>query len=416
MDLADLQCKLKVAFIVQRCGRQVIGGAEALCLQVAQRMSKYWQTEVLTTCALDYMTWANYYPEGSETVGSTSIRRFVVDHPRDVESFNALSADLVRQQRYSSIAEQEKWMAAQGPVSTALLKYLENHRADYDAFVFCGYLYATTYFGLPIVRDRAVLAPLAHDEWAIQFPMWDTFFQMPSRYVFQTEEEREFLRRRFPNVTFTGPVAGVGIEPPKHVSPERFRAKYNLRKQLLLYVGRIDVSKGCRELLEFFIRWQSEARAQYDLVLIGTEVMPIPFHESVIYLSSVSDEEKWDAMAAADWLVLPSRYESLSLALLETWATGRPAIVNGASEVLRGHCRRSQGGLCYEDWNHCRAILENVSPDEKSRLGQNGKEYVLEHYAWSAVQQAYMSLLYDNVGSDTGPAEVVSERVVGVSS
>jgi hypothetical protein len=52
----------KVVFIVQRCGAEMNGGAKGLYLKIAQRMSTYWQTEVLTTCALDRMTWDNHYP------------------------------------------------------------------------------------------------------------------------------------------------------------------------------------------------------------------------------------------------------------------------------------------------------------------------------------------------------------------
>ncbi|CAN5744993.1 hypothetical protein BH20VER1_BH20VER1_21090 [soil metagenome] len=50
-------------------------------------------------------------------------------------------------------------------------------------------------------------------------------------------------------------------------------------------------------------------------------------------------------MAACDWLLMPSYFESLSIVLLETWAVGRPAIVNAKAEVLKGHCARSNGGL-----------------------------------------------------------------------
>src|SRR5437764_15378920 len=89
----------RIAFVVQRCGVEVNGGAEAHCLQVAQRMAGYWQTEVLTTCALDYMTWENRYPEGLEEAGGTVIRRFPVDAPRDVAAFNRLSEELHARQK-----------------------------------------------------------------------------------------------------------------------------------------------------------------------------------------------------------------------------------------------------------------------------------------------------------------------------
>ena len=78
--------KLRVAFVVQRCGREVNGGAEALCLIIAQRMAAYWQAEVLTTCALDYVDWANHYPPGEENIDGILVRRFAVAAPRDTEA------------------------------------------------------------------------------------------------------------------------------------------------------------------------------------------------------------------------------------------------------------------------------------------------------------------------------------------
>ena len=78
----------KVAFIVQRCGREVNGVAESLCLMVAQRMAAHWRTEVLTTCALDYVNWTNHYPQGKEIIDGALVRRFPVEESRDVQKFN----------------------------------------------------------------------------------------------------------------------------------------------------------------------------------------------------------------------------------------------------------------------------------------------------------------------------------------
>src|SRR6476659_6032435 len=205
---------MRVAFVVQRCGLEVNGGAELHCLQVAQRMAAHWETEILTTCALDYMTWENFYPEGAQQVGTTLVRRFRVDEPRNVEAFNALSSELATSQKEATLSDQERWMRAQGPLSTALLDYLRDHKDAYDAFIFFGYLYATTYFGLPIVEEKALLAPLAHDEWTIYFSMWDAFFRRPRRFIFNTAAEKDFLCHRFSPQTLRGPVVGVGIEAP----------------------------------------------------------------------------------------------------------------------------------------------------------------------------------------------------------
>ena len=384
---------MRVGFVVQRCGREVNGGAESLCLQVAQRMSARWRTEVITTCAVDYMTWDNWYPAGVEQIGGTTVRRFPVDRPREVQQFDRLSTGVCAKGSSATLAEQETWMRAQGPISTALFDYLKFEQNNYDAFIFFGYLYATTYFGLPLVRDKSFLVPLAHDEWPIHFPMWTDFMGLPRQIVFSTPEEKAFFRRRFPASGETGPVIGIGIEAPPSTDAGGFRAKYQLGDPFLLYVGRIDQSKGCSELVSWFIRLRDYVSEAMKLVLIGGEVMPIPYHLDVIHLGVVSEQEKWNAMAACQWLVNPSSYESLSIALLENWAVGRPALVNGKSEVMVGHCRRSNGGLWYNSFEELAAAIKLADGSTKTTLGRQGQRYVLENYSWDRIQASYLELL-----------------------
>jgi len=382
---------MRVGFVVQRCGREVNGGAELHCLQVAQRMAKHWETEVLTTCAIDYMTWENFYPPGVEEIQETRVRRFAVDQPRDVESFNFLSGNL-QGKEFATLPQQEDWMCAQGPISSGLMNYLTNEKNAYDAFIFFGYLYASTYFGLPLVQEKAYLAPLAHEEWPIHLTMWDKFFTLPKQLIFNTSFERDFLRQRFPGQDLRGPVVGVGIEAPSALNPKAFRARYQLNDSFLLYVGRIDASKGCAWLLENFIEARKRDHFKRKLVLIGTEVMPLPFHDDVIHLGFVEEQQKWDAMAACEWLVMPSPHESLSLVLLETWAAGRPVIVTAKADVLTGHCGRAHGGLWYRDWQELETIVTTVGAEEKAVLGQQGQKYVATEYSWQRVEQDYLEL------------------------
>ena len=114
------------------------------------------------TCALDYVTWANHFPPGDEISGQVRIRRFPVAVQRETTSFDALSTRLLARQRYCTLAEQHEWMRAQGPVSPDLTAYIRERRDEYDAFIFFGYLYATTCDNLPLVADKAWLVPCTH--------------------------------------------------------------------------------------------------------------------------------------------------------------------------------------------------------------------------------------------------------------
>ena len=203
--------------------------------------------------------------QGTEQIGSTFVRRFPVDQPRNVADFDRLSGELHSKQQEATLPEQENWMRAQGPMSAGLFDYLRAQKESYDAFVFFGYLYATTYFGLPLVREKAWLEPLAHDEWTIYFEMWDDFFALPEGFIFNTRAERSLLQRRFPGNSLSGPIAGVGIETPPQIDTESFKSRYKLSVPFLLYVGRIDESKGCRVMLDYFIRWKRDVALLINL-------------------------------------------------------------------------------------------------------------------------------------------------------
>jgi glycosyltransferase involved in cell wall biosynthesis len=392
----------KVAFVVQRCGLEVNGGAEALCLKIAERMSKHWDIEILTTCALDYMTWKNHYSPGITEISGVKVQRFWVSQQRNVKAFNHLSETINPRLKEASIKEQEAWMLAQGPWSPDLIAYVKQHEHEYDAFIFFTYLYATTYFLLPLVAEKAYLVPLAHDEWSIYLSMWDTFFEKPRAFVFNTVEERDFLRVRFPKVNLDGPVAGVAVEPPLAYNAEHFHQQYNIYDPFLLYIGRVDPSKGCEELFDYFIKLRfaksntaslPQEPSSRKLVLLGKPTMAIPSHPDIIALGFVDEQTKWDALAACDLLVMPSPYESLSIVLLEAWAVGKPALVNGRCEVLVGQCRRAQGGLWYTSQYEFQVAIEKMDDLVRNQLGLQGKSFVETNYVWSKIEDKYLNLL-----------------------
>jgi len=130
-------------------------------------------------------------------------------------------------------------------------------------------------------------------------------------------------------------------------------------------------------------------------VLVGNPILPIPSHPRIRHLGFVSDEDKFDALAAAELLVMPSYYESLSMVTLEAWALGRPVLVNGRCEVLRGQCVRSRAGLYYESQAEfvetMRAIAENRWLN--AALGANGREFFRRHYAWPIIERKYLDML-----------------------
>ncbi len=384
-------CKPKIAFVVQRNGKEVNGGAEYHCFLIAKLMSRDWDVEILTTCALDYMTWENHYDEGIEVVDDISIRRFKVDTVRDTTAFNTYSSDILSQGENISIDDAEQWMKLQGPLSSGLLDYIKEHKNHYDKFIFFTYLYATTYYGLPLVADKSILVPTAHDEPPIYLPIWDDWFKLPQYFVYNTIEEETFLKKRFPHIKFRGEIVGVGINNPTDYSNITFRQKYNIYAPYILYVGRIDNSKGCDHLLEYFIRFKETNNIQLKLVLAGKSVIEIPEHKDIIHLGFVDEETKFAAIEGCEFLVNPSPFESLSMVLLEAWSLNKPVLVNADAKVMVGQCQRSHGGLWYEDYE---AFEKNtLFLLEKPYTFKHMKEWVDENYGWDVIREKFLRLV-----------------------
>ena len=379
--------------VVQRAGRDVNGGAEALCRDVGIALSGIWDVTIITTTALEYSTWAPHYRAGSDDIDGVPVLRFDVDEPRSQKYFDILSSRIMLRLDSAPLREQEDWMKAQGPYSTGLLRYLELHGAEYVLVIFYTYLYATTYFGLPLVRDRAVLVPFAHDEWPMRLQMWNALFDLPREIVFSTPEERDFLQRRFGRV-YNGPMIGIGVDIKEDVRADRFRQRFGIQNPFAIYVGRIDPAKNCDRLLHDFEAYKKRHTDDLILILLGRAAMPLPILPYLRPLGYVDEEAKLDGLAASEMLIMPSALESLSISLLEAWSVGRPVVVNAASDVLVGQSRRANAGLWYADEAEFTAAVNLVRGPVGEAMGANGRSFVMESYSWPKIIEKYQHL-YD---------------------
>lgn len=391
---------MRLAFVVPRYGQEVIGGGELHCRQIAERLAGHCSIDVLTTCALDYETWADHYPPSDTVEDGVRVRRFPVTRPRDPQRFAAFTARLFHGER--TLLDEVSWMVQQGPCSPGLLDAIRRDRNEYDLFVFFIYLYFPTYFGLPLVPDKAVLVPLAHDEPPFHLDLFRSVFNLPRLVVYQTEAERALVHWKHGSALGPGLVLAGGLNLPPAGDPAAFRAAHSLLDDpLLVYVGRINESKGCHELLAYFDAYKRLRPGRLKLVLLGPQEMHVPRRPDVLALGVVSEQEKYAALRAAEVFVLPSHFESLSYATLEAWLTERPALVSGASAVLREHCHAGGGGVYYRDGAEFVAALDLLlgDPALRATLGSRGRRYVEQGYLWDLVEARYLGAFHELAAS-----------------
>ena len=292
---------MRLAVVVPRYGPDLGGGAEGLARWVANRLALRHDVTVLTTCAHGYQTWADHYPAGRSRDGDVDLRRFPVPEPRVPERFNRWYT-AAAQGRLGALGL-ERWMREQGPHSPDLLDHLDREGAGYDAVLFVPYLYATTWEGLPLVADRSLLIPALHDEPPAAFPIMDRTFRLARGLAFSTPEERDFCRARFGPLRAETRLVGVGVEVPPPVSaPARPPEPY------VLYLGRVDPSKGCADLIAHHRIARRADPPAPRLALAGRVAMDLPDERWLDVHGFVTEEEKAALIDGALALVLPSPY------------------------------------------------------------------------------------------------------------
>ncbi len=384
---------MRLAFVVQRYGLTIAGGAEYHCRLVAEHLARHAQVEVLTSCASDYITWANDYPEGGEEIGGVVVRRFRVKHPRDPRRFAEWSARVA--ERDHTEKDELRWLEEEGPFSPRLLRFIERNHHDYDYVFFFSYRYYHSYHGLRAVPQKALLVPTAEDDGIYRLSIFPPFFRQPRAIVYNSIEERALIEGVAQNAEVPNDVVGVGSSLPAEMEAERFRARHSLSGPFALYVGRIDRNKGCPRLFDFFLRYRRSTGSQLRLVLIGKALLDVPSDPGIVHLGFLEDQEKWDALAASELLIMPSELESLSMVTLEAWWAERPVLANSKCAVLRGQCLRSNAGLYYSSYAEFHEALALIEGNAGLRqaLGRNGRRYFDGHYTWEIVERKYLDLL-----------------------
>jgi glycosyltransferase involved in cell wall biosynthesis len=416
---------VKIAFIIQRYGTEILGGSEYHCRLIAERLAERHDVEVLTTCARDYISWRNEYPEGADRVRGVTVRRFANAETRDITAFNRYSDWIFN---YAHTVDDEmRWLRQQGPWCPALADHLERHARQYDILIFFTYLYAPTVLGLRVAPERSILVPTAHDEPAIHLGIYRDVFARAAGIAFNTEVEQRFLEQTFDIGAHAREVVGCGVDLMPEASvgdgddtrgapdgrrdesaaaaPDTkrfrtgprgsaFRRRHRLNGPFVLYGGRIDRGKGCEELFEYFAAY-AEAGGDASLVLMGVKLMPLPDAPWVRFAGMLSEQERLQALEAATVVAVPSPYESLSLLALEAFAVGTPVLANARSEVVVEHCRASNAGLYYADRDEFVEALRLLLADTRLRrgMGANGRAYVRDRYRWDVILSKYDRLM-----------------------
>ena len=386
---------LKIAFVIPWYG-DIPGGAEHECRGIAENMMKRGvDVEILTTCVKDFLSdWnANYYKEGIYELNGVPIRRFEV-RKRNTRLFDKINYKLMHNQSITS--DEEEDFIREMVNSDNLYKYIADNKSQYDFFIFIPYMFGTTYFGSKVCPEKSILIPCLHDESYAYMDIYKEMFKAVRGSIFHSEPEKELAEKIYghknDNVTL-----GEGIDTEINFDPMRFRNKYELMDQFILYAGRRESGKNVPLLIDYFCKYAERNDHSLKLVLIGSGDVKIPkkYKNDIIDLGFIPRQDKYDACAAAMVLCQPSVNESFSIVIMESWICNTPVLVHDNCAVTKDHCIKSNGGLYFKDYDDFEECMNFYVKHKHvcENKGLMGKQYVLENFHWDVIVNRYVATL-----------------------
>ena len=377
-------------WVVQRYGPEVLGGSEVAGRDFAQEMLQRGHTvTVLTSCATSYSDWANHFEPGESEIDGVRVVRLPVHAPRSHQQFGPLHSQVLGSNQ-PMLAQQQRWGRLIGPDLVGYARWLRENVGRFDVAIFKAYLYAMATRGIPATFGRVPILfnPEAHPEEMLNISLHESTFRLADAFQFHSQEEAELVCRRF---GFIPPHEVVGIGLKEHQfepGGTQIVEKLGLSpRRYAVVVGRIDAGKGSFEAIEYFNSYRQHSLSDLKLVFVGERANISDLGDALVSTGFVSEEEKRDLISQSLCLIQPSYLESFSIVLTESWALGRPVLVQEKSAVLRGQTQRASGGLSYrnsESFDEALGLLER-NAGAASSLGESGRKFVMNEYSWPNV-------------------------------
>lgn len=197
-----------------------------------------------------------------------------------------------------------------------------------------------------------------------------------------------------------------GMDPIlfKKISPNNFKKKYNINGKIVLFLGRLNPTKG-PEKLALAGKEILKARKDINFIFIGPdegmaeEVRDIIKDEkNMQYLGPLNGKEKVaEAYQAADVYSLPSYREGLPLTLFEAMASGLPIVaspVNGIPFEMKDNVNGYF--VNYGDIENLKQKILKVidNPKIAKEFSGNNREKS-KNYTWNIINERYLKVYKD---------------------
>ncbi len=183
---------MKLAIVVPRYGKEVLGGAETLARQLAEHLPRAeFSVEILTTCADDARTWRNVHPPGLTCIHDVPVRRFPIDlRGRSEGRYQELTNKFTNRWP-TTVDEEYEWIEQSGH-SPELYAHIARHGREYDLLLFVPYVFGLIFYASAVDPARSIICPCLHDESFARFLQTRLMLQSCRGIMFNSEPEMAF--------------------------------------------------------------------------------------------------------------------------------------------------------------------------------------------------------------------------------
>ncbi|MDH5769167.1 MAG: glycosyltransferase, partial [Nitrospirota bacterium] len=299
-----------------------------------------------------------------------------------------------------------------GPIIFNMLPHILKEKMDIvvaTPFPFLNIYYA--YIAKKIRKIPMAIIPCLHTEdvWAFDRKIMYKILSDSEMILTNTDYEMNYLITSGVKKDRISTL-GDGINPRdfNRSNPQKFRERYDIgNAPVVLFVGRKEKGKGIDTLLDSMsIVW--EKFPQVKLILAGTRTsyseaienkvssLAARKRRNIILIDNFAEGDKSDLYASCDIFTMPSTVESLGIAYLEAWASGKP-VIGCRTGAVASLIEQGKDGLLIEYGNHqelASAIVKLLTDEDlRRKLGENGKKKACSKYTWDIITRRFRANL-----------------------